>query len=196
AAERQAKTLAELLENLLADSRLRGDDPALLVSRVDVGPFVEEVATALRFKGPGRTIEARGARHTVVLTDRTLLYRVLINLGDNALKYSDGPVRITAGADGDGVRIEVSDRGEGISPEDLDRVFVRFERIGDGSGAHGTGLGLDLVRRATHALGGRVDVRSERGKGSTFGVWLPRAIVARGGSDARVRPVQSAFPVG
>jgi signal transduction histidine kinase len=176
-AERQSKRLAELLENLLAESRLVGDDPAIVPSRVEVGPFIGEVAETLRFKAPQRTVETKAGGKLVIVTDRTLLYRILFNLGDNALKYSDGSIHLQAvAADDGGVRIDVADRGVGIAPEDVPRIFEQFQQL-DGSTSRsvgGVGLGLHLCARAAAAIGGHIDVTSEVGQGSTFSLWLPR----------------------
>jgi len=177
AAERQAKRLGELLENLLADSRLSGNDPQLSPVSVDVRSFVDEVADTLRFRAPGREIGSRIVGRPEVVTDRTLLYRVLFNLGDNALKYSDGPVTITAMEDGGtAIRFEVADVGIGIAPEKLPLVFEQFSQVdpSDPRKVGGVGLGLHLVRKATEALGGEIHVESRVGAGSTFSVWLPR----------------------
>ena len=173
-AERQAKRLAELLENLLAESRLTRGDSVVAPVRVEVGPFVEEVAETLRFRAPGRVVET-ATDGTVVFTDRTLLYRILFNLGDNAIKYSDGRVTLTSRRDDGGVRIEVSDEGIGIAGEDIPKVFEQFRQL-DSSDARrvgGVGLGLHLSLRAAEALGGRIEVQSEPGRGSTFALWLP-----------------------
>ena len=94
AAERQAKRLAELLENLLATSRLAGETPTLAPLRIELASFAEEVAAALRSRAPHRTIEVLAPPHLDIVTDPTLLYRILYNLGDNALKYSDDEVRL------------------------------------------------------------------------------------------------------
>jgi signal transduction histidine kinase len=175
AAERQAKRLAELLENLLAQSRLTGAGFEVVPVSVDVGSFVREVGDTLQFRAPDRIIEVEVPEGLQMQTDRTLLYRILFNLGDNALKYSDEAVRLSAGIDNDGVRIEVTDHGVGIAHEDVPRIFEQFEQL-DGSSSRrvgGVGLGLHLCARATAALGGRIEVESEPGIGSTFSVWLP-----------------------
>jgi signal transduction histidine kinase len=177
AAERQAKRLGELLENLLAESRLSGNDPLLSPVLVDVRSFVEEVADTLRFRAPDREVLARVTGRPEVMTDRTLLYRVLFNLGDNALKYSDGPVTISAGEDGPaGMRFEVRDEGIGIEPDKVPTVFEQFSQVdpSDPRRVGGVGLGLHLVQRAIEALGGEIHVDSRIGVGSTFSVWLPR----------------------
>ena len=175
AAERQAKRLAELLENLLSESRLAGVAPPVVPVPVDVVSFLEEVGDTLRFRAPDRQIEISGPLRLQLVTDRTLLYRILFNLGDNALKYSDGTVRLVAGPDGDGVRIDVVDHGVGIAPADVPRIFEQFEQL-DGSSSRrvgGVGLGLHLCARAAAALGGRIGVESLPGTGSTFSVWIP-----------------------
>jgi signal transduction histidine kinase len=173
-AERQAKRLAELLENLLAESRLTSGDPVVAPVRVEVGPFVEEVAETLRFRAPGRVVET-ATDDTVVYTDRTLLYRILFNLGDNAIKYSDGRVTLTSRADGGGVCIEVSDEGIGIAGEDIPKVFEQFRQldVSDARRVGGVGLGLHLSLKAAEALGGTIEVQSEPGRGSTFVLRLP-----------------------
>jgi signal transduction histidine kinase len=176
AAERQAKRLGELLENLLAESRLAGDDPRLSPFSVDVRSFVDEVADTLRFRAPEREIRAHVSGRPGVVTDRTLLYRVLFNLGDNALKYSDGPVTIAAREDDGGIRFEVADQGIGIDPDKVPLVFEEFTQIdpSDHRRVGGVGLGLHLVRKATEALGGEIHVDSRPGAGSTFRVWVPK----------------------
>jgi signal transduction histidine kinase len=119
------------------------------------------------------TLRVRGTPG--LTSDPTLLYRVLYNIGDNALKYSDGPVALAARVSGRTVRIDVRDHGVGIAPEDLPKVFERFHQLDPGSSRRvgGVGLGLYLSSRLARALGGRIDVVSERGKGSTFTLILP-----------------------
>jgi signal transduction histidine kinase len=175
AAERQAKRLAELMENLLAESRLTGGKPRLTLSVVGLGQFLGEVADTLRFRTPDRAIKTHSRGRVDVLTDRTLLYRILFNLGDNAVKYSEGQVRFEARREPDGVRIDVVDEGPGIAPQDMTRIFQQFEQL-DGSTSRrvgGVGLGLHLCAAATAALGGRISVVSAPGQGSTFSLWLP-----------------------
>jgi PAS domain S-box-containing protein len=174
AAERQAKRLAELLENLLATSRLAGETLSLLP--VDLSSFVEEVAGALRSRASTRTIEVEAPSLLDITTDPTLLYRILFNLGDNAIKYSDGDVGFSVSLDGPEVTVAVRDHGVGIAPDDMPRIFERFEQL-DMSRTRrvgGVGLGLYLSDRAAQALGGRIDVESRVGEGSTFTVRLPR----------------------
>jgi signal transduction histidine kinase len=177
-AEKQAKRLAELLENLLAASRLTGDGASIVPTWVQIRPFLDEIADTIRFRSPDRMIAIDANPHLEVVTDRTLLDRILFNLGDNAIKYSDGPVRFTAASDGDGVRIDVVDEGLGIEPEDLPRIFEQFEQL-DGSMSRrvgGVGLGLHLCSQAAAALGAEISVTSRVGEGSAFSLRLPKHI--------------------
>jgi signal transduction histidine kinase/CheY-like chemotaxis protein len=111
-----------------------------------------------------------------VLADRQRLNQVLLNLVSNAIKYNrqGGTVSLACRPVDAGLRIEVSDTGAGIRPEQLALVFTPFERLGaEQTGIEGTGIGLALSRRLAEAMGGRLDVDSEVGVGSTFWTELP-----------------------
>jgi CheY-like chemotaxis protein/anti-sigma regulatory factor (Ser/Thr protein kinase) len=101
---------------------------------------------------------------------------MLYNLLSNSIKYTPdgGSVRVEAVADGGEVKVSVVDTGVGIAPEDFGAVFEEFRQVGDPRERQsGTGLGLALTRRLAEAHGGRVEVESERGKGSRFTLVLP-----------------------
>ncbi len=102
--------------------------------------------------------------------DREAVSRALINLLDNALKFSlqGETVKINAGKRGEAAFIEVSDQGPGLEEKEKQKVFERFYHKGKG-----TGLGLTLVRHIAEGHGGRVELESEKGKGSTFRIILP-----------------------
>lgn len=106
--------------------------------------------------------------------DARLLRHILTNLLGNALKYSppDTPVRCTVEAEGDRLRLEVTDRGIGIPAQDLPRLFERFHRGGNVGNVQGTGMGLHIVKECVELHGGRIDVDSEPGRGTTFRVEL------------------------
>jgi signal transduction histidine kinase len=114
----------------------------------------------------------------VVLGDEDRLIQVVLNLLTNAAKYSPDGGELVAGTavEGDRARIWVTDHGSGIAPEALERIFDRFERVGDGQrrGIVGTGLGLPIARQLVSLHGGRLWAESEPGQGSTFHVVLPR----------------------
>jgi signal transduction histidine kinase len=112
-----------------------------------------------------------------VLADPARLERVFTNLVGNALKYSPSgaPVRLAASRQGDAVVVSVTDRGVGIAPEDLPRLFQRFHRGRLTNRAEGLGLGLYIARTLIEAHGGRIWVDSSPGEGSTFSFTLPVA---------------------
>ncbi|HEX6680694.1 MAG TPA: ATP-binding protein [Gaiellaceae bacterium] len=112
-----------------------------------------------------------------VAADSDKLRQVLLNLVDNAVKYSPagGQVRVSVAARDGGVRLVVSDEGIGIAPLEQRRIFGKFYRVDPelARGVGGTGLGLYISRELVRRMGGRVTVSSEEGKGSTFVVDLP-----------------------
>ncbi|HEY6005509.1 MAG TPA: MASE3 domain-containing protein [Anaeromyxobacter sp.] len=109
-----------------------------------------------------------------VLADPDRLDRILVNLVGNALKYSQDRVVVSADDEGDVVRISVADKGPGIAPEDLPRIFDRYYR-GQRHEGEGLGLGLFIVRKLVEAHGGRIWADSRPGQGSTFTFTLPVA---------------------
>ncbi|HEX2189285.1 MAG TPA: PAS domain S-box protein [Longimicrobiaceae bacterium] len=119
------------------------------------------------------SLDAAGAP-PVLATDPRRVRQVLLNLLSNAVKYGrSGPVRLACRRRAGGeVALEVSDRGPGIAPEDRERIFEEFVRLGDGS-QPGTGLGLTIARRLAELIGGRLELDSVLGEGSTFRLVLP-----------------------
>jgi two-component system, OmpR family, phosphate regulon sensor histidine kinase PhoR len=111
--------------------------------------------------------------------DRRQLEQALVNLLDNAIKYTDagGQVTLALGQQGEEVHLGVSDTGIGISSEHLSRIFERFYRVDKARSREmgGTGLGLSIVKHIAQTYGGRVEVESTPGRGSTFRIVLPAA---------------------
>ena len=114
-----------------------------------------------------------------MVVDGQRLDQILRNLLENALKFSPGDegVRVSAGARDGVLRLEVSDRGVGIAPDDLPLIFERFHQVGKVMTREneGAGLGLYITKRLVEAMGGTIDVASTLGEGSAFTVTLPRA---------------------
>jgi signal transduction histidine kinase len=145
---------------------------------VDLAAVAHEAAERFRAAHSGRVLELSAPEGLPALEgDAALLRRLLANLLDNAAKYSDAPAPVTlavSAADG-AVILEVRDRGIGVDPEDLPRLFTPFFRT-DRSRARGTGgvgLGLALARRIAEAHGGRIEAESAPGQGTTVRVRLP-----------------------
>ena len=107
-----------------------------------------------------------------------LLEQALVNLIDNAIKFSaaDATVWMEAGEAGSEIVIRVKDQGSGIPPEHLERIFERFYRVDAGRSRKigGTGLGLAIVKHIAEAHGGRVTVSSTPGQGSAFSIIIPQ----------------------
>ena len=105
--------------------------------------------------------------------------QVLDNLLSNAIKYTPegGRITVTLRLTEDAFAISVQDTGIGIPPEELPRLFSKYHRVQDSrtKGIKGTGLGLLIVKEIVEAHGGRIEVQSEPGRGSTFTVFLPRS---------------------
>jgi len=185
---RETGRLTHLVENVLAFARIQAGGMACRREAVGPGDIVRDTVEAYREEivRRGFRIEAEIAPDLPAIeADRDAIAQALLNLLDNAAKYSpDGKrIAVRARADGGSVRIEVEDEGIGIRPEDIERIFDPFHRTDEARalGTRGSGLGLALVRNIADAHGGRVDVRSEPGRGSIFTLVIP---AMEGGSDA------------
>jgi two-component system phosphate regulon sensor histidine kinase PhoR len=177
----QCRRLQELLDDLLILSRLEGVDASLERGPVSLDAVarhaVELLGPVAREKGVG--IELKEEPLPQIQGDAGGLERLLLNLIDNAIKYSrpDGRITVSVGRCGGDALLEVSDTGIGIPPESIPRIFERFYRVDKGRAREegGTGLGLAIVKHIAQAHGGQVDVESRAGHGSTFRVRLPLA---------------------
>lgn len=177
-AERQVDRLTDLINNLLDISRITAGRLDLELEPVDLTAVVREsVGRAreefVRAACPVR-VEADGA--CMGQWDRMRVEQVVTNLLSNAVKYGAGqPIEISISGDEASARLIIRDHGIGIPPEHQARIFERFERAVSDRHYGGLGLGLWIVHRIVDALGGRILVESESGKGSLFTVTLPRA---------------------
>jgi two-component system, OmpR family, sensor histidine kinase KdpD len=171
--DEEADRLNTLVGNLLDMSRLQSG--ALELVMRDVG--LEEVVPAA-IKGLGDRANEVDVQVDESLprvhADATLLERALANIVDNAVTWSppEHPVRVDACGVAERVDIRVVDRGPGIPPDQRDRVFQPFQRLGDQSNASGTGLGLAVARGFINAMGGEVTVEDTPGGGLTVIVSL------------------------
>ena len=113
----------------------------------------------------------------LVYCDQDRMHQVVKNLLSNAVKYSPqgGVIEVETGVEGKYVTLSVTDHGIGIPQEDLSHIFERFRRAENQGawGITGTGLGLAIVKHLVELHGGKITVRSEPGRGSTFTVYIP-----------------------
>ncbi len=179
---KEADRLTRLVSELLELTRIRTGKIAMKMAPCRIGEILESVVFQMRPKAEGAgcslTSEVRGELPEMS-GDADKLKEVMINLTDNAIKYSAGhgerpEVTVEAEADGGMIVIRVRDTGPGIAPEDLDKVFERFFRSGSrGQKIEGAGLGLAIVNEIVKAHGGSVSVESPDRKGCIFTVKLP-----------------------
>lgn len=168
-ANRQLKRLSELVENILAMSMERRKSIRLRPERIELRPFVEEIASAQRMRSEKEiAIETCIPDGLAAEADRGHLSNVLHNLLDNAVKYSGDSVRISIKAGSEG--ISVADDGIGIPAKALPYIFDKFYRVphGDRQDVRGYGIGLFYVRSILEKMGWSVSVRSKEGEGSVF----------------------------
>jgi len=184
----QADRMEQLIGDILSVSRIDSGRISVDFSRVDVASVVQHVCDEVRPMLKGRTLKCRVPEDLpAVMGEARKLHQILVNLVNNAIKYSEPGTQITLSVRGDrsAVRFEVSDQGVGIRKEHMPRLFEKFYRADDPAvrRTSGTGLGLYIVRSLVMMLGGQVHVRSRPGKGTVFIVTLPRAE-----ATARSRP--------
>jgi two-component system phosphate regulon sensor histidine kinase PhoR len=168
------------VDNILDFARLEAGQRVFKFEPVDLLQVVRDALESFRprLDHLGFTVEEiLPGELTPVSGDPTALSHCVLNLLDNAVKYSRERKHITiaAGTRDQRVWVSVSDRGIGIANEDRERIFEKFVRLETGlvHDVKGAGLGLSLVAQIMRAHNGRVDVRSEPGEGSTFTLELP-----------------------
>jgi heavy metal sensor kinase len=180
--------LSRLADELLTLARAEAGEARLRREPLDLAALAREVVDDLGVLAEerGQTIETHADGAVIVTADRMWLRQALLNLVDNAVKYSPagGHILVAVGGDAASAFVLVRDDGPGIAPEHRERIFERFYRIDKSRSREvgGTGLGLALVKWVADAHGGRVELDSREGHGSAFRLVLPR-----GGASAPSR---------
>jgi PAS domain S-box-containing protein len=175
---RQTDRLNQLIESLLEVSRISAGRLHLEREPVDLLGLARDVME--RFGEPaaraGCTLALHGTKPIVGQWDRLRLEQIVTNLLSNAMKYGAGkPVDVTIAGNARDATLVVRDRGIGIAPADVERIFGRFERAVSPRHFGGLGLGLYITRQIVEAHGGTIGVESRPGEGSTFTLALPLA---------------------
>jgi signal transduction histidine kinase len=173
--------LTRLIENFLTFSRLERKRQQFNFSPIDPAELARAAVSAMPERRPGEappTLEI-AADVATITADRDALMTVLLNLLDNAYKYTPGDHRISlrVAREAEAIAFAVHDNGIGIAPRDVKRIFRRFYRVDEklAGATAGSGLGLSIVDAIVRAHGGHVDVSSAPGQGSIFTVRLPSA---------------------
>jgi signal transduction histidine kinase len=202
----ESRRLTQLITNILDSSRIESGRKVYARDDVELGALVTEVLKSfevivrhqgyqVRFQPPAERITVAG--------DFSSLAQVVHNLVDNAIKYSPAGSAIDLSLDKHRgqARLQVRDQGIGIDSSEQQKIFERFHRVSTGllHEVRGSGLGLSIVKHVVEAHGGRIDLESAPGKGSTFTLLLPLALAAApdvpeaaarpGGAGAQTRAV-------
>jgi two-component system phosphate regulon sensor histidine kinase PhoR len=180
--KRHTDRLTKIVEDLLTLSKIESKEFQLKKEKISVNEFIEDVLDFVKEAAERKRITLSKVEISPfldVIADRHSLEQVLVNLLDNAIKYTPegGKVTISAIETTPGeIQFSVKDNGIGIPKEDLPRIFERFYRVDKGRSQElgGTGLGLSIVKHLVQAHGGRIWVESQLEKGSTFYFTLPK----------------------
>jgi signal transduction histidine kinase len=192
-----ADRLVALVDELLDASRLEAGRIELDLADVNIGEMVSETLASLESLGAKKnlvittSITGGGDRPIIALADRQRLKQVLVNIVGNAIKFSPpaGRIGVRVSARDGQVRVETSDQGPGIPPDDLSLLFTKFYRTETSvkNAVSGTGLGLYISKMIMDSHGGSIGVQSIVGQGSTFYFALPLKATV----EAETEPVES-----
>ncbi|MCI1192822.1 ATP-binding protein [Calidifontimicrobium sp. SYSU G02091] len=204
---RAGRQLLELIDEILDLARVEAGKVRLAPEPVALGALVAECVQMLRPMAQQGDVAVHVAVDpaAVVHADRARLRQVLLNLLTNAVKYNRrggevtvdaqcAPAPAAAGGDAGGWEVRVTDTGAGLTEAQIGRLFQPFERLDAArSRVAGTGIGLSVCKRLVELMGGRIGVRSEPGRGSTFWFWMPRAD-AEAGTEPATAAASAASP--
>ena len=170
--------LKSLVAELLDFSRLERHTKKFAMADFDAAELVQNVVRLMRGRFPENAPSVLAEGPLPVYADADAVKAILINLLDNAAKYAPGaPVEVVAEKGGAGVRVEVRDRGPGLTPDGLRNAFTRFWRADDSTTASvgGFGLGLTIARSYAREMGGDLTCAAREGGGTIFTLELKEA---------------------
>jgi heavy metal sensor kinase len=176
----ESERLSRLVENLIALARADAGEGLGELEPVNLAALAAEFCERLRSvaAADGVQLICHSDGPCEVRGDRLALERIFVNLIENAIRHTPRgeSVEIRTRGEDSGVLVEVADRGPGVPPEHLPRIFDRFYRVDKARSRErgGAGLGLSIVKSLVEAHRGRIEVHGEFGHGATFRVWLPR----------------------
>ena len=170
--------LLTLINDILDISRIEARKIVIEEEIVNIKNIVEDVVALLRNKAESKSLDLEIIYKTVIpeciKIDSKKVRQILLNCIGNAIKYSHkGKITVSLSVEDDYINIMVADEGVGIAQENLMTIFEPFKQVGDASEATGTGLGLTITKQFIEAMGGKIKVESELGKGSLFICKLP-----------------------
>jgi signal transduction histidine kinase len=178
----ESERLSRIVDDILLANRLDAGAVEIATERCDPYALASSVIETTRARAPSNidlTLDAPARELPPIAADPDRLRQVLVNILDNAIKYSPdgGEIAVLLHGNGDRLRFEVRDEGLGFPPAERDRVFQRFHRLDPHQrrGIGGTGLGLYICRELVERMDGRIWAESEPGRGSAFYIELPLA---------------------
>jgi two-component system OmpR family sensor kinase len=178
----EVERLAQLAEDLLLIARADGGKLPLQLDTFDASELLTSVATRFEWRAEeaGRRVRAVAQAGVDVRGDRMRVEQALGNLVDNALRYGQGEIRLSAATADGFVELHVTDEGSGFPPEFLEQAFERFTRADEARTRGGSGLGLSIVRMIAEAHGGSAHAINDDRGGADVWVTLPRGAPSTG----------------
>lgn len=172
------KNLIDIMDEFLSLEKLEQGktevDPVAMNLEREIADIVADVGTA--HKADGRIKFKYNGKKDVII-DKKMIRNTMMNLLSNAIKYSEKEIDVDVRVADQRINIDVTDRGIGIPEDERKEMFNTFFRARNASRIHGTGLGLNIVKRYLDLMGGEIDFKSELNKGTTFMVTVPEAVV-------------------
>lgn len=169
--------LTDILNDFLSVSKLEEGKIISMPEQIDLKEFTAEVVSEMRLMATnGQQINFEFLGNEIVFLDKKLMKNILFNLLSNAIKFSPegGTVDLKIDSGKNAISIVVSDKGIGISKEDQKHLFERFFRGQNATNIQGTGLGLNIVLKYLELMKGKINVKSEENKGTTFIISIPQ----------------------
>jgi signal transduction histidine kinase len=178
----ECDNLIQMINTMLDITEAESGIAIMHIETVDLCTLVEDACALFSSLAceKGIRLQAKVLSRTKIITDKGKLQRIMANLLENAIKYTPtlGQVVVSAQMIDQQVRVEVSDTGTGIAPDEQHKIFQRFYRCDDSRSEIGMGLGLSLAKALAESLGGSLTVRSTLDQGSTFTFEVPTGATA------------------
>lgn len=185
------RRLLRLINDILDLSRMEAGRLEIVPQAMEVAPVLQDVAEHARQLIGQRLIQVRVEvdPELRLISDASRVEQILVNLASNAVKFTElGYIRLAARRKPEGVLFAVEDTGIGIPEEEQQGIFEAFRQVRGGGRVEGTGLGLSIVVKLVELMGGGIEMKSQRGEGTTFEVTLPDLQPARHPSGELVVP--------
>ncbi|MCF6201549.1 MAG: ATP-binding protein [Hydrogenimonas sp.] len=183
--EENTKRNTNMIDRLSFITRLESSDVKPSMSNFELNEIVQSAAHSLMQKFPERRVAVKSEQKVVIHADRTMMEMVVVNLIDNALKYSEEDVEVAIGSG----RLFVTDRGEGIAEGEIEEITKKFYRIEKNSWDNSMGLGLAIVKYILKLHHIELEITSKRGVGTTVSFSLPEVCSIINKSESGSKPV-------